>query len=97
MRGRRSLPSAMPIVYAWSVEFSANLLLFVNLQMSVAPSEGAIMAAPEGAKAPLVDASEGARRHGRQAVAVMRTNQPRSQGERNEKHGAAERYAAINS
>jgi len=29
--------------------------------LSVAPSEGAIMAAPEGAKAPLVEGSEDAR------------------------------------
>jgi hypothetical protein len=48
----------------------------------VAPSEGAIMAAPEGAKAPLVDGNEDARMHGTQPVMVMRTNQARSQGER---------------
>jgi hypothetical protein len=30
-------------------------------EMSVAPSEGAIMAGPEGARAPRVDGSEGAR------------------------------------
>ena len=65
--------------------------------VSVAPSEGTIMAAPEGAKAPLVDGSEDARRHGTQPVMVMRTNQARSQGERKEKQGAAAPCAAINS
>lgn len=68
-----------------------------NTEVSVAPSEGAIMAAPEGAKAPLVDGSEDARRHGTQPVMVMRTNQARSQGERKEKQGAAAPCAAINS
>jgi hypothetical protein len=35
--------------------------LRARLEMSVAPSEGAIMAAPYGAKAPGLDGSEGAR------------------------------------
>lgn len=33
----------------------------VEEKLSVAPSEGAIMAAPEGARAPWVDGSDGAR------------------------------------
>ena len=49
--------------------------------VSVAPSEGAIMAAPEGTRAPLVDGSGG----GTQPLTVMRTDQPRSQGERKPK------------
>src|SRR6204780_2725633 len=62
--------------------------------VSVAASEGAIMAAPEGTRVPLVDGSQGARRDGKHLLTVMRTNRTRKARKRH-KHGAAAACSAI--
>ena len=48
----------------------ASVRVYLCTALLVAPSEGAIMAAPEGAMAPLVDGSERARRCGGISLAI---------------------------